>query len=134
MRSTGIASLLSLLIPGLGQVYAGRMARGIAFFFGIFSLLLVAPATSFAVMSAAVSSFMTARAARGPMPNDESTTNLILVCGWMFFVGFIVASIAVWIWGIFDAGGCASDANHRLQLRLQQSRNSAPQLTRSTRQ
>jgi TM2 domain-containing membrane protein YozV len=32
-KNPGLAALLSLIIPGLGQMYAGRIARGLVFFF-----------------------------------------------------------------------------------------------------
>ena len=32
-KNSGLAALLSLIIPGLGQMYAGRIARGLVFFF-----------------------------------------------------------------------------------------------------
>jgi TM2 domain-containing membrane protein YozV len=32
-KNSGLAAVLSLIIPGLGQMYAGRIARGLVFFF-----------------------------------------------------------------------------------------------------
>ena len=41
-KSTGVAVLLSLLLTGAGQVYCGRVGRGIAFFFaGLFSAMMI---------------------------------------------------------------------------------------------
>jgi TM2 domain-containing membrane protein YozV len=32
-KNSGLAAVLSLIIPGLGQMYAGRIGRGLIFFF-----------------------------------------------------------------------------------------------------
>jgi len=32
-KNAGLAAVLSLIIPGLGQVYSGRLGRGLIFFF-----------------------------------------------------------------------------------------------------
>ena len=34
VKSTGVAALLSFLIPGAGQMYAGRVGRGLLWLFG----------------------------------------------------------------------------------------------------
>ncbi|OZM56126.1 hypothetical protein CIB95_13535 [Lottiidibacillus patelloidae] len=34
MKNSGLAAVLSFLVPGLGQVYNGHIGKGIAFFIG----------------------------------------------------------------------------------------------------
>lgn len=38
VKFDGIGALLSYLIPGLGQVYQGRIGKGLLFFFGLYAL------------------------------------------------------------------------------------------------
>lgn len=40
-KNPGLAAVLSLLIPGLGQIYAGRIGRGLIFLFLVIPLTVI---------------------------------------------------------------------------------------------
>jgi len=85
-----IAVILSILLPGIGQVYAGRVGRGILIFL-LVPLLSVMPALSlFAIVS--VSNF-----------------------GAIWTLAIIVSIIAfiVYVWQIVDAYRCVEEYNRQ---------------------
>ncbi len=68
-RSPLLAGVLSLILPGLGQVYARQTYRGLAVFLSV----VVAALTSV----------------------------------WYGVAGYYLAPAVIWLWGIWDATGCA---------------------------
>ena len=47
MKNPGIAAVLSFLVVGLGQLYAGKVGRGLLFFFGAVVLGALSMLTGF---------------------------------------------------------------------------------------
>lgn len=89
LKDTALALILSLIIPGIGQVYCGKVARGITIL--IVSILLVPILyLGYAIL----------------FVETESDTALLiglLVAG--------IASLAFWIWNIVDAYNTAKEYN-----------------------
>jgi TM2 domain-containing membrane protein YozV len=93
-RNPIIAGFLSLVIPGLGQIYAGENAKGGAIIFGAIVIanlnIIILPLISVANPSIPVG------------PPDARTL-------WAYFIPRIVHdvasfwSIAFWVWAIVDA-------------------------------
>jgi len=79
-KSTGIAVLLSLLWSGLGQLYVGRVGRGLALMMS--QLILIMAGAFFTVVGVLFGG---------------------LGGGIGFSVIFYVALFALWAWNIFDA-------------------------------
>lgn len=99
MKSTGIAAVLSFLFAGLGQVYVGKIARGIIFVcigacVGVLSSILI---LSGIVIDAngELNGFIMAYIAAG--------------------IIILVAYLAFWIWQIFDAHKLANQYNDALK-------------------
>ena len=91
-KSAGIATLLSFLWAGLGQLYAGRIGRGLALMLAYFFMIFVG---GFFVL-----------------------TGLLFV-GLDGAVGvavlFVVLHLALWAWNIFDAYSLANEYNDALR-------------------
>jgi hypothetical protein len=82
-KSMAIAFLLSFLIPGVGQLYVGKIPRGI-----VYIIILVAlSAASFALtMNIDV--------------NDIASINKVATDPW--FIGVTLASLGVWAFNLYD--------------------------------
>lgn len=89
LKDTALALILSLIIPGIGQVYCGKVARGIAIL--IVSILLVPILyLGYAIL----------------FVETESDTALLIG---LLIAG--IASFAFWIWNIVDAYNTAKEYN-----------------------
>jgi len=84
-----IAVILSLLLPGVGQIYVGRVARGIL-------ILLFLPL--FAVFSIVPGFFLV---------GVDSVSGFI----WWSVISTVVL-IAAYVWQVYDAYRLAEDTNH----------------------
>lgn len=89
-KSEGLAILLSFIITGLGQMYVGRIGRGIG--------LLVAQI----VMSMLVMAIIT--------PLLHSSPGVMLV----FVLILMLAVLILWIFGMYDAYRLAKEHNQEL--------------------
>lgn len=89
LKDTALALILSLIIPGIGQVYCGKVARGITIL--IVSILLVPILyLGYAILFVETESDMVL------------LTGLLVAC---------VVSLAFWIWNIVDAYNTAKEYN-----------------------
>jgi TM2 domain-containing membrane protein YozV len=87
-KSTGIAAILSLLWAGLGQLYVGKIARGLGLMLVHFMMVFIIASVVFAGMI------------------------FVGIGGGLMFGGIILAAwIAVWVWNIFDAHKLANEYN-----------------------
>ena len=91
LKSAGLAAILSFLFTGLGQVYAGRIARGIGF--------IVCGVVIVSVLSLMM--FLFAGASYGAV--------------WVLFIAASIGSLVIWIFNIFDAYSLANEYNDVLQ-------------------
>ena len=99
LKSTGIAAVLSFLFAGLGQVYVGKIARGIIFVCigtcaGILSSILILSGIAIDA-NGEFNGFIMAYIAAG--------------------IIILVAYLAFWIWQIFDAHKLANQYNDALR-------------------
>ncbi len=95
-RSSLIASLLSLLVPGLGQVYAGAPGRGVSLFL---SMLAIAGLTAW-------------RQNQGGLSLGELLREWVTRPGQHWFALVSVLGLALmWLWAILDAGALVR--NHK---------------------
>jgi TM2 domain-containing membrane protein YozV len=108
-KEEAIAAILSLIIPGVGQMYVGRILRGIVIFlippiFGIFVFLPIL-----------FGSFVTTVISRSNLP---SNMGIQAPAFFLFFPGFIFFGIILWlvflIWNVFDAYNLARTYNYHL--------------------
>lgn len=99
LKSTGIAAVLSFLFTGLGQVYVGKIARGIIFVcvgacVGVLSTLLI-------------------------FSGIVIDSNMEMIEYTMSYIAagsvIIIAYLAFWIWQIFDAHKLANQYNDALR-------------------
>jgi len=91
-KSAGIAVVLSFFITGLGQIYVGKIARGLCFMLGSWAISGVAVFVTFAMLDSFDS--------MGPF------FTVIII--------FAVIGIAIWIWNMFDAYKLANEFNDYL--------------------
>lgn len=88
LKSKGIAAVLSTIFMGLGQIYTGKIAKG--------------------VVLAVIEAFCL---------SQEFTFSLALLDGnltltmWAAYLGITVVFIVLWIWQIFDAYKLAKNYN-----------------------
>ncbi len=94
MKNAGLAAVISLFIPGGGQMYAGYITRG----FLILGGCILAPMIVFAI------SFVSALA--------ESTNGAALGIGGF---GWIII-VALWVWQVYDAYNLANSGPSSKQL------------------
>ncbi|MCB5280099.1 MAG: zinc ribbon domain-containing protein [Candidatus Cloacimonetes bacterium] len=92
-RNEGIALILSLLIPGVGQMYVGKIARGIAF---ILSGLLIFVSMIFCYILVGVSF------------NDTNTLDAGIIA---VTAVTMMAYLAIWIYSMYDAYQLAQQYN-----------------------
>ena len=90
-KSPGIAAILSLLWVGLGQVYVGKVARGLLLMLAVILLSLPSTLILFA----------------GVYMNDFDAVTAALIVA----IVLIATYIAVWVWNIFDAYKLANEYN-----------------------
>jgi TM2 domain-containing membrane protein YozV len=93
-KGEGTAAVLSFLIAGLGQIYVGRIKRGLG-------IMLV-----FVLMSIFTSAMILL-----VVTETAGLTDL----GWMLLFVVFVFEIALWIWNIFDAHRLAKEYNDSLR-------------------
>ena len=91
-KSAGVAAVLSFLWAGAGQIYAGKIARGLLLLLGY--MLLMATGVGITFMGAALGGLGGA-----------------LVGG----VLLLVFTLSVWVWNIFDAYKLANEYNDYLR-------------------
>jgi TM2 domain-containing membrane protein YozV len=84
-KSTGVAAVLSVLWAGLGQVYVGRIGRGLLFMI-LYPVLIVSVLIVF----------------------------IVLFGFWPGIVIGSILSLSFWIWNIYDAYGLANQYNDAL--------------------
>ena len=90
LKSTGLAAVLSFLFTGLGQVYVGKIARGIGF--------IVCGVVIALVMMSMITIFISSYGAV-----------------WIIAVIASIVCIAVWIFNVIDAYKLANEYNDVLQ-------------------
>ena len=95
-KSAGIAAVLSFIWAGAGQLYAGKIARGLMILL-IYSLIWVFQMFVLFVWASSIST--------------TGDVYGILVMLMIFFVFVIV----LWVWNIFDAYKQANEYNRRLR-------------------
>jgi TM2 domain-containing membrane protein YozV len=93
-RSPWIAGLLSLVIPGLGQIYAGKANKGAVIIFGAVVIanlnIIILPLTA---------------VANPILPGPAGDANAL----WAYWIPRIVHdvaslwSVAFWVWAVIDA-------------------------------
>jgi TM2 domain-containing membrane protein YozV len=83
-KSAGVAAVLSALWAGLGQLYVGRIGRGLCLVFLYPVLLLMALVV------------------------------LIIALGLIGLLPVAILSITFWVWNIYDAYGLANQYNDAL--------------------
>ena len=93
-KESSTAAILSLLMPGLGQMYLGRMGRGIA-------LLIVCTV----LVSVGVLSVLSAESIHYSYYYGYHYSYSFARV--LFGVALILIGVVVWIWNIFDANGSA---------------------------
>jgi hypothetical protein len=91
-KSVAIAFVLSFLIPGIGQIYVGKIKRGIVY---ILLLIILYAATSALTMNIDV--------------NDVASVTKLISDPW--FIGVTVASLGVWAFNLYDAFSQATKYN-----------------------
>ncbi len=99
LKSTGIAAVLSFLFTGLGQVYVGKIARGIIFVcigacVGVLSSILILSGVVIDTNAETIEYTMSYIAAGAVI---------------------LIAYLAFWIWQIFDAHKLANQYNDALK-------------------
>ena len=93
-RNPFISGLLSLAVPGLGQIYAGREKRGAAI---IFASIVIANLNIIILPLIAM--------ANPNLPSHSGDPNIV----WKYWIPRITHdvaslwSIVFWIWAVFDA-------------------------------
>jgi len=92
-KNPGYAAIFSFLITGLGQIYAGKIARG-------FILMLAC------VSFGSLGGFFAATWLEDHTGLTEIEMVLMFAC--------IIAAIAVWVWNVADAYKCANIYNDGL--------------------
>ena len=103
-RSPWVAGLLSLVIPGLGQIYAGKGFRGGAILFGA---IVIANLNVIILPLIAV--------ANPIVPAPPGDVNAL----WTYWIPRIVHdvaslwSVAFWVWAVVDAVAIAHRAGRR---------------------
>ncbi|MCB5280100.1 MAG: zinc ribbon domain-containing protein [Candidatus Cloacimonetes bacterium] len=91
-KNEGIALILSLLVPGIGQMYVGKILRGFVF---LFSGIIVA-----IIMTAAIIAMGAISSA------DNAIIGAIALSGIT-----VIAYLAIWIYGMYDAYSLAKEYN-----------------------
>ena len=91
-KSAGIAFILSFIIPGVGQMYVGKIKRGIAYL------------VTYVVLSI-ISSLITMRLDY----NDIQAVKDLIVSP--LFIGIILVSLGFWAFNIYDAYRLAKKYN-----------------------
>ena len=95
-KGAGIAALLSTIMAGLGQIYVGKIGRGI--------LLLVID-----IVFTSISTGIMLSALYIGGTNEE------ILGAWVIGGIFMIPYFIVWIWNIFDAYKLANQYNDLLQ-------------------
>ena len=102
VKSSGVAIVLSFLWTGLGQLYAGRLGRGL-------TMMLATPLVwSFAFMSAcygSVASVATVGAIAAPQAAGPNAGRIAAAGSGMTALGLLGATVGLlwWVWGMVDA-------------------------------
>ena len=98
MKNAGLAAVISLFVPGGGQMYAGQLTRGFiilgSYVVGgiIFAVILGATAAS-----SSQSLMRDALAGRSINPYAPTASiSVVGIIGWIVLVG-------MWIWQVYDA-------------------------------
>lgn len=108
-KEEGIAAILSLIIPGVGQMYVGRIVRGIVIFLAppIFFFLVVLPIFMGSVFTTIVS--------RLPAPPNSPLPMSYSIFAFPFiFLFLIVLWLGFLVWNVYDAYNLARIYNHQL--------------------
>ena len=95
-KNEGIALILSLLISGIGQIYVGKIVRGIIFLIARIALSLISITIVFS-------------------PGFIINNSIVLSSGAIISLIFIsIISFALWIYGMYDAYNLAKQYNDYL--------------------
>lgn len=98
-KSAGIAAVLSFLVMGLGQIYVGKIARGLLLMFSYIVFVVIEILLIFAWLWDPYSSTM-----------DDDFFALAIV-----LLAVSVCYFILWIWNIFDAYKKANEYNDSLR-------------------
>ena len=101
-KSAGIAAVLSFFIMGLGQMYVGKIVRGLLFLLGYIVFAVFSYAFVFLVLFSNIDDFVYGD---GPL-FDPGALGLFVIVNIVYLV--------VWIWNIFDAYKLANEYNDYL--------------------
>ena len=88
LKSKGIAAVLSVIFMGLGQIYAGKIARGVVL--AIIEAFCISQVFAFSLALLAVD---------------------LTITMWAAYLGITIVSIVLWAWQVFDAYKLARDYN-----------------------
>lgn len=100
-RRPWVAAVLSLIVPGLGQVYNGQVGKAALFFLGFAVPLGVSQRLGPALWEAVLQG-------RELSPNSDAFQMLFWLRGVI-----IAVALAVWIWSVVDAKRAATRAAAR---------------------
>ena len=89
LKDTGIALILSVIIPGLGQIYCGKVGRGISI---LVASIILAPIIYFFTCAVFVATESGAAAVIG-------------------LLAAALVGLVIWIWNILDARDVAKEYN-----------------------
>ena len=133
-KSSGLAVFLSLLFPGLGQLYVGRVVRGSVFILGsLFAVALcfgLRSMTDDQLHSYQSLYLMKVHAQDDPSrfaPTDQQLDDISRtgqIFGMCFLVS-LVLTLALWIWGMADSARLCGRFNADTFARFQSMRTEA---------
>ncbi|MFQ6011232.1 MAG: DUF6677 family protein [Nitrososphaerales archaeon] len=103
-KSAGIALILSLIIPGVGQMYVGKVRRGVKILIPVFAIFIIGPT----VAGLLLASTFTSDPDTEPIP--FATAQLALRVATLLFIPGII----LWIWQVIDSYRNANRYNEAL--------------------
>lgn len=92
LKDAGVALILSVIIPGLGQIYCGKVGRGISI---LVASIILAPIIYFFTCAVFVA----------------TESGIAAVIG---LLATALISLAIWIWNILDAHDVAKEYNDHI--------------------
>lgn len=104
-KSPGLAAVLSFFFTGLGQIYCGRIGRGLIMMFLIPFVYCIAAFGVFALFIAG--------AVESHQAGNEAAAQAAAGGAVGIYVLFGLIGFAYWIYNIYDAYEIASDSNRR---------------------
>ncbi len=98
MKNAGLAAVISLFVPGGGQMYAGQLTRGFiilgSYIVGGIIFAVILGATAVSSNESLIRDAMAGRAVNPYAPT--ASISAVGVIGWIVLVG-------MWIWQVYDA-------------------------------